>query len=258
MSEDVVVTQEVVSEAPLATGVEESASHVEESSASTPAEDVVVDTAVTEPEVYQYKGLDVTLDITDSMREMASSKGFDINVLASELYKSEDFKFSDDTLKTLNEAYGEFFVSAAVDSLRMKQDTTIGDMEAQKAAHQKAQDEAFGAACEIAGGEEGWGKLEAFAATLPEEDIDNFNAAMDSGNQYLQALAVKDLMGRMNPLEVTEVAPVLNLVDGEVTNQGERDSCSAQEYRAVIASGEYYKDVAKWDRLRRVGMSRGI
>lgn len=200
-----------------------------------------------------FEGHNITVTIPEEAIKMCQDKGFDAAELAKELYGSEGFSLSAETREKLDAAYGKFFVDSIIGGLRADQQRLISEYKAKE-------QEAFNAVSDIVGGEGGWGKLELFAATIPEEDIDNFNSAMQSGNAYLQRLAVKDLVERMNGAEqpAQPEQPKLNLIEGDVKNTNGPTALSKEEYFKIMRTPEYKQNPSYYDNLRRAGMAQGI
>jgi hypothetical protein len=76
----------------------------------------------------------------------------------------------------------------------------------------------------------------------------------------MQQLMIKDLYGKF-AAEGAPVAPViLDLEEGETGGDpGKVESAlTSAAYLDLIKTGEYKKDPAKYDALRRAGMKRGI
>lgn len=199
----------------------------------------------------QFQGHSISLTIPEEAVSLCQEKGFDVNELAKELYSSDDFSFSEETRSKLDKAYGKFFTDSILAGLKAQQLQLVEEFKS-------GQDKAFQAISDLCEGEEGWGKLEAFAATLPKEDIDNFNEAMLSGNKYMQRLAVSDLVSRMSSAGATDSKP-LNLVEGTNNSLNNGPSMlSRQEFLAVMKTPEYKANPSYYDNLRRIGMANGI
>lgn len=222
----------------------------EESVESTDAEPVVAEPIVLDN--LKYGDAEISLNIPEEAVKMATDKGFDASELAQELFTSKDFQFSEETYTKLVDAYGKMFVDMSIQNLKLNNDAMLREA---SDARTKGEAEAFEAISGAVGGEEGWGKLEAFAATLPQEDTDAFNAAMESGNPMFQKFAVEALMARM---PASKEAKPLELIDGKPSIVSAPTAISAKEYREAMGNGEYYKDPAKWDGLRRAGIQSGI
>jgi len=197
-----------------------------------------------------YQGINMSVTIPEDALKMCSDKGLDASELVKELYGSEDFNFSAETREKLNESFGTFFVDAILGGLKAQQGQIITDIKAAEVA-------AFENVSSIVGGEEGWGKLEAFAATLPSEVTEEFNQIMQTGTPYMQRLAVSDLVGQMNGGE-SPVAQPLNLIEGNDRVSSEPTMMNAEEYRAILRTEEYKANPAKYDQMRRNGMAQGI
>lgn len=265
MDEEVIVEQPIT-DAPVETQVEteitpEVEQVVTEETKVEPAQEIKtteekVEETEVEPTAITVEGVefgDTTVNVTvpAELTQMATDKGFDAKELATELFSSKDFKFSDETYGKLCDAYGKIFVDTMISNTQLKAEKVTSDF---TNSIKEAEAKAFEAVSSIVGGEEGWSKMEAFAGTQSEDAIQDFNAAMQSGNPVFQRLAVQNMKMLMDASAPHD----LELIDGKGVVTQAPTALSAQEYRDAMSSGEYYKDPAKYDALRRAGMQQGI
>lgn len=206
-----------------------------------------------------FDGVSVTIDVPDDVRQLADSKGFDAEKLISELFNSETFEFSEETRTALDAAYGKTYVDFLLKGLSADMKGSVGAYKDGIAAKEKAETDAYENVLSIVGGEEGWAKLEDFANAQGADFVDGLNEAMKSGNRWLQEMAINHAVALMSPAqaEVEAVKP-LELIQGDGVVSASKSHCSALEYREAIANGEYNKEPAKWDALRRAGMAKGL
>ncbi|MGL4353253.1 MAG: hypothetical protein ACRCTP_04875 [Aeromonas popoffii] len=206
-----------------------------------------------------FDGIPVTIDVPDDVRQLADSKGFDAEKLISELFTSETFEFSEETRTALDAAYGKTYVDFLLKGLKADMANSVGAYKDGIAAKEKAETDAYENVLSIVGGEEGWAKLEDFANAQGTDFVDGLNEAMKSGNRWLQEMAINHAVALMNPAqaEVEAVKP-LELIQGDGAVNASKSHCSAVEYREAIANGDYNKEPAKWDALRRAGMAKGL
>lgn len=206
-----------------------------------------------------FDGIPVTIDVPDDVRQLADSKGFDAEKLIGELFKSETFEFSEETRTALDAAYGKTYVDFLLKGLKADMSSSVGAYKDGIAAKEKAETDAYENVLSIVGGEEGWTKLEDFANAQGADFVDGLNEAMKSGNRWLQEMAINHAVALMSPAqaEVEAVKP-LELIQGDGAVSASKSHCSALEYREAIANGEYNKEPAKWDALRRAGMAKGL
>lgn len=212
----------------------------------------------------KYGGFDVAVEIPADLANYAGEKGVDIQAVSNELYASPDFSLSQETLDGLYESFGKWQVDAYLDGIKAKNDAVMGSYKTQLDANQANQEAAWNETLEIMGGEDRWNDLDGYAqANLTEDELSEFNEVMEKGSIRMQKLMIKDLYSKFEAAGAP-VAPnepkILDLEEGD--NQGAGDAAnsalSSAEYLKLLTSGEYKKDPAKYDALRRLGMSKGI
>lgn len=208
-----------------------------------------------------FEGLPVVINVPDDIRELAESKGFAAEKLIHELYSSDKFEFSPETRTALDEAYGKTYVDFMLKGLKAEMDTSVKSYKESVEAKEKAEKDAFDNALSIVGGEEGWAALEQFANSKGESYLEGLNSAMQSGNRWLQEAALKAALSEMKPSQAqpqAEAEKPLELIEGDGKVASPATACSAAEYRTAISNGDYYKNPAYWDNLRRAGQKLGI
>lgn len=227
------------------------------------------DTATDTEEVQYFFGehevtIDIPQDVTDSLKE----KGIDAKQVAKELYaKGGKFELSDATKQKLYDAFGKFAVDAYLSGLKaqnevffLKEANAAKELEA-------ANTQRFSDVSKEIGGEEGWSRLEAWALeTLSDDELTAFNAVMESGNQYLQQYAVRELESRRKAAQGDDRPSLIEPSAPAKANE-ENGPLTRDQYVQAIAtlSQKYGNDrkamaeaQAKLDARRRAGMARGI
>lgn len=209
----------------------------------------------------QYGGFEVQVEIPADLANMAGEKGIDIHAVSNELYSSPDFSLSQETLDGLYESFGKWQVDAYLEGIKAKNDAVIGSYKTTLDTNQANSEAAWTETLEIMGGEDRWSDLEAYAIeNLSEEEASEFNDVMEKGSLRMQKLMIKDLYSKFNTAGAPVAPNVLNLEEGD--NQGSasplNSALTSVDYLNLLTSGEYKKDPAKYDALRRLGMSKGI
>lgn len=226
------------------------------------------DTATDTEEVQYFFGehevtVDIPQDVTDSLKE----KGIDAKQVAKELYsKDGKFELSDATKQKLYDAFGKFAVDAYLSGLKaqneaffLKEANAAKELEA-------ANTQRFSDVSKEVGGEEGWSRLEEWALeALSDDELTAFNAVMESGNQYLQQYAVRELESRRKsahgddkPNLIEPSAPAASEDNGPLSREQylrEMMTLSSRFGTDKKAAADYQ---AKLDARRRAGMARGL
>lgn len=208
--------------------------------------------------------IEIPQDVTDSLKE----KGIDAKQVAKELYAKEGkFELSDETKQKLYDAFGKFAVDAYLSGLKAQNEAFfLKEANAAKEA-EAANAQRFTDISKEVGGEDGWARLEEWALeTLSDDELTAFNAVMESGNQYLQQYAVRELEGRRkaaqgddkpNLIEPSQAAP----------SGGDNSPLSRDQYiREIAKLGERFgrdrkgmaEAQARLDARRRAGMAKGL
>lgn len=220
-----------------------------------------------EQTTYYYGGNEVEIEIPTDVEESLKEKGIDAKALVSELYsKDGDFSLSDETKQKLYDAFGKFSVDAYLSGLKAQNEMFFMNEATKAKEMEQANTQRFNDIAKEVGGDEGWTRLEEFAlSTLSDEELTAFNAVMDSGNQYLQMYAVRELEARRKQAQGDDK---VELVQGTpASDEGDNSPLSAQEYiREVAQIGSKFRGdrkgaaeyQAKLDARRRAGMARGL
>ncbi|UCR91790.1 capsid assembly scaffolding protein [Escherichia phage ULINTec4] len=227
------------------------------------------DTATDTEEVQYFFGehevtVDIPQDVTDSLKE----KGIDAKQVAKELYsKDGKFELSDATKQKLYDAFGKFAVDAYLSGLKAQNEAFfLKEANAAKEL-EVANTQRFSDVSKEVGGEEGWSRLEAWALeALSDDELTAFNAVMESGNQYLQQYAVRELESRRKAAQGDD-KPNLIEPSAPATASEDNGPLSREQYLREMmtlssrfgtdkkAAAEYQ---AKLDARRRAGMARGL
>lgn len=206
--------------------------------------------------------LDIPQDVTDSLAE----KGIDAAAVAAELYaKDGKFELSAETKQKLYDAFGKFSVDSYLNGLKAQNEGWVNSQAKQQEETERQTAERFTHVSKECGGEEGWGRLEAFALeTLSDDEMEAFNAVMASGNQYLQQYAVRELEGRRKAVQgddaVTMIEPTA--ISGDSNNS---PLTAAAYIKAISELSRFGHDRAgrmeaerQLDARRRAGMAKGL
>lgn len=217
---------------------------------------------------YFFGGEEVTIEVPQEVEEELKAKGLDAYAIAAELYaKDGDFSLSEETKQKLYDAFGKFAVDAYLSGLKAQNEAFMLRSENEAKEREAADVQRFTDISKECGGEEGWNRLEEWALeSLSDDELTAFNAVMQSGNQYLQMYAVRELEARRKAAqgddEVTLVQPSAPAVDAS-----DNSPLSAQEYIREISqlSQRFGRDrkaaaeaQAKLDARRRAGMAKGL
>lgn len=218
-------------------------------------------------EVSFYWGDDpVEIEIAEDVSAALQEKGLDAMAIAKELYsKDGSFNLSDETKQKLYDAFGKFSVDAYLSGLKAQNEMFLLNQTRDAERMEQANTERYQAISQEIGGEEGWGRLEAFALeTLSDEELNAFNEVMNSGNQYLQAYAVRELESRRVKAQGDDK---VTLIPGNAAVASEGGPLSRQEYQAELAriANEFKHDKAAHaraeaalDARRRAGLAKGL
>lgn len=210
----------------------------------------------------------VEIKIDDEVDAALKEKGLDAMAIAKELYSKEGkFDLSEDTKGKLYEAFGKFAVDAYLNGLKAQNEAWMQrEATAIKEAEQ-ANTQRFEDVAKECGGEEGWGKLEAWALEhLSDDELAAFNAVMESGNQYLQMYAVRELEGRRKSMQGDDKPNLIEPSQAAAPSEDNSPLSRDQYIREVAKLGSIFgKDrkgaaeaQAKLDARRRAGMAKGL
>lgn len=209
----------------------------------------------------KYAGFDVQLAIPKDVANFCQQNGLDAEALTKELYESENFKLSDETLQPLYEKFGKWQVDAFFDGIKAKNETILAEYKTTtetRAAQEKA---AWDSTMEIMEGQDRWDDMASWAMkNLTPDEIEEFNLVMEKGTARVQALMIRDMYGRFKQAgsPAAPAAP-LELEEGmNDNNQQALQALSHADYHKLLSSGEYRKDPAKYDAMRRLGMQKGL
>lgn len=235
----------------------------------TPEDDGKEDTTPSdEPASYFFGGEEVEIEIPEDVDAALKEKGLDASKVAAELYAKEgEFSLSDETKQKLYDAFGKFAVDAYLSGLKA---TNEGFMHrhAESIKEAEAADaQRFTDISNECGGEEGWGRLEQWALeALSDDELTAFNAVMESGNQYLQQYAVRELEGRRKAAQGDDK---VELVEASAPAQADADNGPLTREAYIRATAEIGRTFgndrkaaaeaqAKLDARRRAGMAAGL
>ena len=232
-------------------------------------QDSEVDPKVEQGEVsYFYGDEAVSIEVDASHREAFAEKGLDIDALAAELYKEGgNFTLSEESLNKCYEAFGKFSIDAFLSGLKAQNEAAVQGWKTEAEARIKADEDRFNSLAADVGGVEGWGRLETFALeTLSDEELKGFNEVMQSGNQYLQQYALRDLETKRKAAQGDDE---VKLIEGRPSASGDGESgpLNARDYIKATAElggkfphdkAGYAKAQAQLDARRRAGHAAGL
>lgn len=218
------------------------------------------------PAEFYWGGESVNIEIADDVNDALKEKGIDAMAIAKELYaKDGEFSLSDETKQKLYDAFGKFSVDAYLSGLKAQNEMFIMNTQRDAEKAEQANAERYSTISKEIGGDEGWGKLEEFAlATLSDDELAAFNEVMNSGNQYLQVYAVRELESRRTKAQGDDA---VSLIPGNAATVTEGGPLSRQDYYAEMQklSVTYKHDKAgaaaaqaALDARRRAGMAKGL
>lgn len=208
----------------------------------------------------------VEIDIPQDVSESLAEKGIDAAAVAAELYSKEGkFEISAETKQKLYDAFGKFSVDAYLNGLKAQNEGWVNNQAKQQEELERQTVERFTHVSKECGGEEGWSRLESFALeTLGDDELEAFNAVMNSGNQYLQQYAVRELESRRKAAQGDDA---VNLIEPTATASDHSNApLSAAEYiKAIAGLSRFGHDRAgraeaerQLDARRRAGMAKGL
>lgn len=262
MSEEII--EEVKDEA-INAGSEDAGTVTPESSMS---DDAAVPAPSEEPtsEPIKYGDYEVEVQVDDEIRSALTEKGLDADAIIKELYGSEDFSLTRETREKLDKAFGAYFVDYYLNSTKFHNDAVIKEhqqsLEAQAAAVREAEE--WGV--QTVGGD--WDAFESkVLPMMTDAQIEQFNAAMASGNQMVQEYALKAALALTNG-EATVAEPEVPEI--EVAGESAPDTNGAlsfKEYRDLMIKVKqetrgnpraYQEQMRALDNRRAAGIARGI
>lgn len=207
----------------------------------------------------KYAGFDVTLSIPKEMANFCVENGVDAEALTKELYASEDFKLSEESLAPLYEKFGKWQVDAFFEGINAKNQALLGQTKDQQATQAAQEKSAWDSTMQIMEGQDKWNDMSAWAdKNLTPEEIAEFNQVMEKSTARVQSLMIKDLYSRFKQAGAPVAPTVLSLEEGGNDNTQTSQALSGAEYQKLLISGEYRKDPAKYDSMRRLGMQKGL
>lgn len=232
------------------------------------------DTSKTETEQVEWDrtveidGVKAEIEIPDSVASMISEKGLDAVALAKEYYTGG---FSEETRGKLDAAFGKPVVDIYLASLATQsaQYTSGIKAEAEKLIAAEKEHQSWGESLVVGETFKDWDSFSASATEkMSDEQVEQFNAAMSSGNKFVQEYAIKAAMALTASGQVTHVQqPAVPDLETSSHRQEDGYALSAKAYRDAIANTpkdirhnrvEYAKYQADLDARRRAGIKAGL
>lgn len=202
--------------------------------------------------------MEVPISVSEDHAAMLKEAGLEPFEVAKELWSGE-YGLSDKTREVLYQKYGKTPIDMALAGLKANAELQVLKAKASEKAAADADAEHWKYTLDmLGGGEEGqkvWDAIEAYAVkNFSEDEINEFNAIMDSGSKYAQRLAIMDLKNRVD-------SGTLNLIeggDGSSSSSYPSGALTAAEYQQLFITGEYHKNPQVYDEMRRKGTAKGI
>ncbi|HAE0645025.1 TPA_asm: scaffolding protein [Salmonella enterica subsp. enterica serovar Enteritidis] len=226
------------------------------------------DGATDEEARYFFGGHEVTIEVPDDVTEALKEKGIDAMQVARELYgEGGKFELSEETKQKLYDAFGKFAVDAYLSGLKAQNETFFLREETAAKEAEAANAQRYTDIAKEVGGDDGWSRLEEWALdTLSDEELEAFNAVMQSGNQYLQQYAVRELEGRRKAAQGDDKPNLIEPTATAATSEDNAPLSREQYIREIAQLGQKYgrdrkgmaEAQARLDARRRAGMARGL
>lgn len=216
-----------------------------------------------------YADLEVEVSVDDEVRSALTEKGLDADAIVKELYASKDFSLTRETKDKLDAAFGAYFVDYYLRTVKESNDRMVSDHKAGIEAQEASVREAEEWGVQQVGGD--WEAFEQkVLPKMSEAQIEQFNAAMASGNKLVQEYALKAALAMTG--EEAAASAVVEPEVPEIELGGESASndsgaITAQEYRSLMIQvrkdttgnrAAYAAEMAKLDQRRAAGIARGI
>lgn len=209
----------------------------------------------------KFGGQDVEVTIPADLVNFTAEKGIDAQAVSKELYASEDFTLSEETKASLYEAFGQWQVDTYLAGIKASNDNTMASHASDVEALGVAEKAAWDATMEVMGGEDRWDDLSSYAdQTMDDAEFDEFNEVMKTGSLRMQQLMIADVFGKFKAAGAPVATTILDLEEGATGGDptGGDSPLSQSAFLDLMRTGEYKKDPAKYDALRRAGMAKGI
>lgn len=218
---------------------------------------------------FAYGDVQVKVEIPEDISAAFAEKELDAKAITAELYTSKDFSLTNETKEKLYGAFGKTIVDTYLSALKQNNDHIVSDFKAKHESTQKAQAEAVkwgeDKSQELFGVD--YAKLEERAlATLDDNQLAQFNAAMESGSRWIQEAAFTALKQHLDAAEEGASAPDIELGGKAAAGQDDGPLTMADYVRQIAQVGrelrgkpaEHKAAMNKLDARRRAGMAVGI
>lgn len=212
-----------------------------------------------------FNGQQIQVEVPEDIQSNLEEAGVNVNQVINELYsKDGDFTLSEETRAPLDAKYGKGIVDTYLNALKTQNETVLKNLEDDKASAEEADRQAIEWSNEMVGGEENWNALEEWAANnLEDSQVDSFNKAMDTGDPWIQEMAIHKLANQMNEAEGDTA---VTLISGDANSNADSGPLSAQDYISAMTGKDFTSlrgderaaAQSKLDARRRAGMQRGM
>lgn len=219
------------------------------------------------PDELYFNGEQVQVEIPDDLQSALSESGVDVSKVVSELYgKDSDFTLSDEARKPLDDKYGKAVVDTFLGALKMQNESVLKGAKDAATQAEEANKAATEWSNEVVGGEAEWDAMSAWAEkSLDEGELASFNKAMESGDKWMQELAIKSLHSKFKGSEGDTEAQLIT-ADSSSSVSADSQPMSAQEYMDAMTSPDFmalgredkHKAQQVLDARRRAGQARNL
>ena len=209
----------------------------------------------------KYKDQDVEVTIPKEVCNLAKEKGIDVEAVTKELYSSENHTLTDETKKSLYDAFGKYQVDVYLDYVSQQNEQSLNTYKSNLETKSQNEKAAWDDTMKIMGGEDHWNDLSEYAnENLTDAEIQDFNTIMEKGSLKMQQLMIADLYGKFEKAGSPVAPATLDLEEGKNIQASDTGGqpLTAAEFLKVMTSGEYRKNPQKYDTLRQKGIDKGI
>ena len=217
------------------------------------------------PEEAYFNGTPVEVEVPSELQEALEGAGADVSKIVHELFsKDSNWELSAEARAPLDAKFGRGIVDSYLAAIKVQNENVVMQNQKEQEAKEAAEAELAEWSNELVGGEEAWNALDDWASqSLDDTEISNFNAAMQSGNKYIQELAIKQVTERWKEA-VGDTNYALVTAGANAEDEDTGGAMTAEQYIEGIKNlgklprAERQEAEAKLDARRRAGIAKGI
>lgn len=182
---------------------------------------------------FEYEGVQMQTELDPGTGAFLEEKGFNQAELAQEFY-SNGLELKPETLEKLNAAFGAPVVAMALENFQSAAKQSAADFKQSQADAEKATSEAHAWGEDLVKGVGDWDKFsEAATAKMTDDEVAQFNTAMESGNRLVQGYAIQAALAKLaGPAGATD--PMDNVELGDQGTADESGIMTAAQYQAEL------------------------